>query len=553
MMSPFKTLRRLLAAGLVLGAVTAAHADTLVTFTVDMNAELNAILNNSTVYLRGNFNGQDFALLPAHALTNDGSGVFSGTINITDAPGTVIRCKYYYNNPGDNWEGGADRQFVLADGTQALPLTAWDEKYPTPDNNVMFQVDMTAQITLGNYTPGQTLRVSGVFNGWGDGDDLTNNPALSGDAVNIYSQAVNVPGFPGATVNGYKFRANGGWENDGVGPNGAQNRSLVLVGGDQVLSLVYYNNLAPNVPTNSITFQVDMSAQILLGNFAPGQFIRVSGNMYSPSFGDGIDLTNNAALSGNASNVYSTVIDVIANAGASFAYKFRANGGWESPTSTSGNDRTFQVAGGSQVLPLVFYSDASPCDLLAEASQVTFVLRLTNGTTATDGTVYDGSQTLHINGEFNSWAAWDPLLPILVNNPIGSEFYEYTHSFPAGALRAQKFKFSIGGPDNEAPSQQDHIQYIRTTGPTFTMPVAEFGTNYASVRVEQAFGNLQVGSPAGGNLPITWLGLPCVTLQTRSDLTSGSWTDLPATDATSSTNWPNAGSGFFRLQKRLNP
>src|SRR5690606_28105965 len=127
-------------------------------------------------------------------------------------------------------------------------------------------------------------------------------------------------------------------------------------------------------------------------------------------------------------------------------------------------------------------------------------------------------------------------LPQMVNNPIGSDFYEYTHSFPAGATRAQKFKFSINGGDNEAPSQQDHIQYIRSTGTTYTMPVSEFGTNYASVLVEQAFGNLQVGAPVGGDVPITWLGLPCVTLQTRSDLTGANWVDLPATDATSATN-----------------
>lgn len=546
MKSRSNLFRRLCAAGLMLGAVASTRADTLVTFSVDMNAEANAILNNSTVYVRGNFNNQDFTLLPAHAMTNDGAGTFWVTINITNAPGTLVPCKFYYNNPGDNWEDGANRQFILAAGAQTLPLTAWNDKYPAPSQNVTFQVDMTAQVGLGNFVPGQPMRVSGVFTGWGDGADMTNNPALSGVATNIYSQTLPVSGFPGTTVDGYKFRANGGWEND-------PNRNFILAGGDQVLPLVYYNNLAPNVPTNAITFQVDMTAQILLGNFTPGQFIRVSGNMYSPTYGDGVDLTNNPALTGNASNIYSTVIGVIANPGANFEYKFRANGGWENPTSTGGNNRAFQVAGGSQVLPLVFYNDASPCDLLSEATSVTFVLRLTNGTTAVDGTVYDGSQTVHINGEFNGWAPWDLLLPQMVNNPIGSDFYEHTTVLPAGATRAQKFKLSIGGADNEAPSFQDHIQYVRSSGATYTMPAAEFGTNYAAVRIEQPFGNLKVGAPSGGNIPVTWLGLPCVTLQTRASLTSGSWTDLPASDATSSTNWPNTGSQFFRLQKRSNP
>lgn len=539
-----RSLRSLLGAVLLLGASAATHADTLVTFTVDMNAEANAILNGSTLYVRGSFNGQGFGLNPLNILTNDGAGLYSGTVNITDAPGTLVSCKFYYNAPGDSWESGADRQFILAAGTQTLPLSAWNDKYPAPPNNVTFRVDMTAQVNLGNYIPGQTVRVSGVFNGWGDGNDLTNNPSLSGIASNIYSQTISVSGFPGGTVDGYKFRANGGWEND-------PNRTFILAGGDQVLPLVYYNNLAPNVPTNSVTFQVDMSAQILQGNFTPGQFIRVSGNMYSPTYGDGVDLTNNPALAGNATNIYSTVIGVIGNPGTAFEYKFRANGGWENPTSTGGNNRSFQVAGGNQVLPLVFYNDASPCDLLDQFTDVTFTLHLTNGTVTTDGIVFDGSQTVHINGEFNGWASWNPFLPQMT--PIGNDLYTYTANLSPGAARAQKFKFSIGGADNEAPSFQDHIQYVRSFGNSFAMPTAQFGTNFAATRIEQAVSGLKV-TPGGANVVVSWDGTPCVTLQSRPNLTGGAWTDLPATETLSSTNWPNTGgSQFFRLQKRANP
>jgi hypothetical protein len=122
-----------------------------------------------------------------------------------------------------------------------------------------------------------------------------------------------------------------------------------------------------------------------------------------------------------------------------------------------------------------------------------------------------------------------------------------------GAARAQKYKLSIGGPDNEAPSFQDHIQYVRSFGNSYELPAAKFGTNYASIRVEQAVSGLKV-APGGGNVVVSWDGTPCVTLQTRSALTGGSWTDLPATETLSSTNWPNTGSSqFFRLQKRPNP
>jgi len=533
-----------------LGAIAFTAAAAPVTFSVDMSSQTGV----TQVYVRGSFNnwGNPDVTVNGLLLTNDASGptpsIYSGTADITGTAGTLQFCKFYYN-PGDHWESIADRQFVLTGSAQTLPQTAWNvSDWPAPINNVTFQVDMTVQVANGNFTPGSSyVRASGAFNNWSESIDFTNNPSASGTATNIYSQTFPVSGFPGGQPGGYKFRApiGGTWETINDRP------SFTLTGGDQVLPVVYWDNVAPFTPTNSVTFQVDMTAQILAGSWTPGQFIRVAGGM--TAWGDGADLTNNPALPGNAINIYSAVLPVVADTNAVIEYKFRANGGYESPASTSGGNRTFTVAGGPQVLPLVFYSDASPCDLLAHEVTVTFVLRLTNGTAASDGTIYNGSQTVHINGEFNNWGTWDVLLPQLINNPIGSDYYEFTTTIPAGRALAQKFKFSIGGADNEAGFGADHIQYIRTTGTTYTMPVSEFGPNYAAVRVENAFGDLKVSSPAGGNIPVSWLGLPCVTLQHRADLNSGAWVDLPATDATSSTNWPNVGNQYFRLQKRFIP
>jgi len=553
-------LRGLFAAGLMMASGAIANAGTLVTFQVDMNTEATAIANGSTVYLRGNFNGQNFNLLPAHVMTNNGSGVFSGTIDITNAPGTLIPCKFYYNNPGDAWEGGADRQFILAAGSQTLPLSNWNDKYPAPTNNVKFQISMTAQILAGTFSntaeivsgvwtnpvPGTDVRLSGAMTGWGDGVTLTNNPLAAGTNADIYTGTIPVTGFPSAASGEYKFRGPIGdtWETIANRP------SFTLVGGDQTLPIVYWNNLAPNTPTNNITFQVDMTAQILLGNFDPSlaQPIRVSGAM--TGWGDGADLTNNPALSGNASNIYSTVLPVVGYNGTTFEYKFRANNGWENPTSTAGNNRVGTVSGVNQTLPLVFYSDASPCDLLSQITTVTFFCQITNGTVATDGAVFNGSN-LKINGGFNGWQPWDLFLPDMVS--AGSnDLYYYTTTLNPGADRAQKFKFSIGGADNEAGFAADHIQYVRSFGNSYELPISNFGTNYASTRVEQAVSGLKI-TPAGGNVAVTWDGTPCVTLQTRTTL-SGSWTDLPATETLSSTNYPNTGtSRFFRLQKRPNP
>ena len=75
----------------MIAATTATHADTLVTFTVDMNVEATAIAGGSTLYVRGSFNNQGYGLNALNILTNNGSGTFSGTVNMTNAPGTFSR------------------------------------------------------------------------------------------------------------------------------------------------------------------------------------------------------------------------------------------------------------------------------------------------------------------------------------------------------------------------------------------------------------------------------------------------------------------------------
>ena len=420
--------RIVFSAGTLAIAAIAARGANTVTFQIDMTSQPAA----TDVYIRGSFNGWG----TVSQLTNNGSGVYTGTVAVADSPGSVEQCKFYYD-PGANWEGDPNRQFILAGGDQTLPLTTWNAKYPAPTNNVTFQCDMNAQVLLGAYTPGQTMRVAGDFTGWGDGADMTNNPTLSGSASNIYSAVVPVTGFPGG-------------------------------GG---------------------------------------------------------------------------------------SYKFRANGGWESPASTGGNNRTFTIAGGDQVLPLVFYNDASPCDLLAQDTTVTFVLHITNGTPTSDGTTVfnSGSDAVYINGEFLGWWAWGPFggpaNTQLTNS--GPDLYQQSFVIPKGHTLAQTYKYSINGPDNEAGFAVNHVRYVRTLGSSFTMPTDEFLTNSAAVRTEPSFGNLTVGSPVAGNIPVTWLGRPCVTLQVNSNINKPTWVDLPATEATQSTNWPNTGGAkFFRLQKR---
>jgi hypothetical protein len=124
--------------------------------------------------------------------------------------------------------------------------------------------------------------------------------------------------------------------------------------------------------------------------------------------------------------------------------------------------------------------------------------------------------------------------------------------------------------DNEAASGQNHFRYIRQA-PNYSFPVDTFGNQYNEpIAWGSATGvnkMLTVGAPAAGHVPISWLGLPGVHLQTASKLTgSSNWVDHFETDGTnwvngttgingfvSLTNYPaSGGQTFFRLIKPAN-
>ncbi len=564
-MKPFKTFLpscRWFGASLSLVAALAANA-TDVTFQVDMTSQPSA----STVLIKGSFNGWG-SPTDSLALTNDGNGIYSQTITISDAPGTLENCKFFYS-PGDNWEGGNNRQFVLGSGTQVqvLPLTAWNANdWPTPSNpeEVTFQVDLSAQVLGGTFTPGQTVTVAGDFEGWDNGLNLTNNPDAAGLASNIYSGTFDfsVTAYPPVYIN-YKFRANGGWESPSSTSGG--NRYVNLTNNPQVLPVVYYEDLAPNAPTNQVTFQVDMTPQTLTGAFAPGQSVTVSGGF--EGWDNGLPLTNNPTLSGNASNIYSAICPVVGYRPVGIAYKFRANGGWESPNSTGGNNRTANVTNANQVLSLVFYNDNSPYDIVQADTLVQFTLYLPDGTSDKDGLTFaKGVDSIYLNGDFLGWWGWGAGSAPAANQMVEvgtSDLYTNSFLIPRGNSIYLTYKYSFDGLDDEGGFGTNHVREIRTYAPTYNLPLDQWsftlaqnpgnhiltpGTNGI---VELDFGYLSASTPAAGKIPVTWWGRPGVVLQNNSSLTGGSWNDNNASDATMSTNWPNAGgSQFFRLKKK---
>jgi hypothetical protein len=321
-----------------------------------------------------------------------------------------------------------------------------------------------------------------------------------------------------------------------------------------------------------------MSVQVNLGAFVPGSgTITVSGDF--EGWDAGLPLTNNPTLSGSASNIYSATCPVVSFLPDTINYKFRMDGGWESPASTGGNNRqatitTSASATNPKVLPLVYYNDNGPTgyDFLRTNVMVTFTLYMTNGTPDDTGYAFEaGNDTLWINGDFlNNWngGSWPgPVNDFPANQQmieVGTSAY-YTNSLliPAGNSIYLNYQYSIDSDDNENGFQTNHLREIRTDGTNYTMPqdvwswtVVQPGVEpypnpgiTSTNIVEPDFGYLAIQSLAGGSFPITWLGRPGVVLENTSNLMS-SWNVNSGTDSAQGTNWPNTGnSQFFRLLK----
>jgi hypothetical protein len=145
---------------------------------------------------------------------------------------------------------------------------------------------------------------------------------------------------------------------------------------------------------------------------------------------------------------------------------------------------------------------------------------------------------------------------------------------PAGTPVAFEYKYGtdpgnwIGGPlDDESGFLMDHFRVVRSTALNpYPMPTDTFGNQYQEPLFSAdstGGGNLTVGTAVAGKVPVRWLGRPGAHLQVRTDLSSGTWQDISATDGTnwisgssstngfvSQTNWPAGIKAFFRLFKR---
>ena len=436
-------------------ATNSPYSYTLVTFSVDMTGTPDFALGTDSVAVRGTINGWSSTYL-----TNDPAAanpyLFSGTITDTnDAPGGQLQYKFWNSDAGAQnagWEttaNGQNRAAILpatSGDSLVLPTAFFNDDGPPTNCVVTFQVDMSEQIALGTFNMNvDTVEVQGNFNGWSSGSTLindptilrTNNMSLVTSNVYVGTFTTSLSGSPGQVEN-YKYviQFAGDYEQpSSVNVDGTGNRFFDLA--NVTNPIVYFGDASY---ANVVTFQVDMSAQVLAGRFDTNlDFVELRGNFNG--WNGGLTLSN-TPIAGNP-YVYS-VSDTITDAGgATNYYKFYVYGldnlGYEHPVSTAGGNRSFLLNpnGNPQTLPLVYFGDITTNKSLVANTLVTFTVNMT-GAQGTDGHVFDtNTDTVYLNRDFIyvdgiSWWTWgDPPMQYALTNIAGTTNYSITVSIPA--------------------------------------------------------------------------------------------------------------------------
>jgi len=463
---------------------------------------------------------------------------------------------------------------------------------------------------VGFADPGLAWEVTGDFGpNWGS--DPKAQMTLLGGSVGVYTNTYMVTN---AGTYSFKFRTPGTWNNFQIGTDFSSdnngNGSVTTTANNQK---VLFTLDLPNgrwqatipglIPvTNQVVFSVDMTSQIQQGYFTPGSAVFVAGafNGWPPaSTGNGLVLTNYPPFGdGSNTNIYYGTNQFIGLPGSSATtYKFNdndpnaQNSGWE-----TSNDRTLTLLtiNGPEVLNTVPFNNFYASDFLLQDTLVTFTVDMTNiaggYVTGRDGHTFNpANDGVFVNGQFANYGgnpqSWEPWFGGV--NPVASPYqlkevgfgsvYTNTFTIPAGTPVAFLYKYGIdtnlnvdinagqqNAQDDEAGTYSNHVRVIRSTAMNpYVLPTDNFGNMYSEPYFDNGStsgGNLTMGSPAAGMVPVSWLGRPGAYLQFNTNVTGGSWQNLIATDGTnwtagysstngfvSVTNWPASGTAFFRL------
>ncbi|HEY9113360.1 MAG TPA: T9SS type A sorting domain-containing protein [Bacteroidales bacterium] len=135
-------------------------------------------------------------------------------------------------------QGGAYWRFILTTNAGNPPAPS-----------VTFNVNMSYQVTLGNFDPAtESVDIAGNFNNWGD-------PVMecTAGAMDIYT--ITLDNFTVGEELEYKYRIDGNWDNSEF-PGGGPNRTYTVKEGLNVVT-VWYNDEVPPPPGILADFEND--------------------------------------------------------------------------------------------------------------------------------------------------------------------------------------------------------------------------------------------------------------------------------------------------------
>lgn len=559
--------RRFWVGALILSSAS-AFASTTVTFQVDMSAQIAASTftpGTDTVSVSGTFNGWNTTATPLARVGT--SSLYQVTVNdAADSNPGFVQYKFVqdgssYETTLGNGNGGNNENRVAtlpatSGGSITTPYAYFNDAGPTTGVPVTFTVDMAEQIHLGNFNPQtQSVACLGYFEGWSDANfTLVNNPAnnvTNGGVITSmpYSGTYTWAASPGEIAN-YKYvyyTTSGDDTYESVGTANADpadnqdNRFFAQPTTATTLPTVSFDDQPfSNTVTNTVVFEVDMSVEVLTGNFTNGvSTVALRGDVIN-----GWGETEMTELPAPNTNIYATTNTYVVAAGSQEYFKYYIDAGSQWESLANNRSLTFLSQNGTFTNGPVFFDNISAADVTPEACLVTFTVDMTpaeseniaiiGGPFVPGGADYPYLNGINggVDGSYWSWTDEGYSGPAQYQmNQIGdSALYTITVPVNAGQQLDLVYKYGIDGYDNEAGSGDNHNRYIRSY-PNYSMPTDLWDGQGSGNSNESSFGNLTV-SGARNAVTLTWLGRPGVHLQSTSNLANPVWTNLPLTDGT---------------------
>lgn len=394
---------------------------------------------------------------------------------------------------------------------------------------VTFQLDLSPQIAGGNFDPSvDSAEVRGSFDGWSGGLVLSPSAADAETYVGVFESDL-----PAGTVVQHKFVLNKGgtltWEQDGLGPEGRQNREVTLTGSAQVIPAVTFNNVTIPPSNVRVTFQVNMEIQTIAGNFDPAAHtVEVRGGFNNWTGGFAL------APSSTNPNIYVGTTDVFGSPGAAFEYKFvidqAGTAVWEGNVGPGGfGNRRFELTQGEQSLPVVYFDNATTPP--AGDVPVTFTVNMAVQNAL--GSFNPEVDTVTVAGQFNNWNTTAFQLSNTPENPL---IYRGTATVRASTGASVPYKFLINGSTWEAGGDRT----FNLQPPSQTLPTAFFSN-------QTGLSALAIARESSSEVRLSWTSNDNVRLQAAAAIT-GPWTEVDGTLGSGSAVVPiGSGNRFFRL------